>query len=81
MSLDKKREKDDINCIIIREVYTSEDDISAKEKAESKGSRIPCKDENCRRQKGTCKQKIKGKKKIISLGRRYCGLFFYIYLL
>ena len=65
----------------MREVDINEDDIPAEEEAKSKGSWFPCKNEDCRRKKSACKQKIKRKKKIISLGRMYCDLFFYYSIL
>jgi hypothetical protein len=47
-----------------------EDDISAKEKTKSQGSWIQKQNEYSGRKKGFGFQKIKGKKKIISLDRR-----------
>lgn len=57
----------------------NEDDISAKKEIQSKSSWIQSKNENSRRKKSIGCQKSKRKKAIISLGRIYCGLFFYNY--
>ena len=55
---------------LIRRSRNNENDISAEEKIQSESSRIQSKNEHCRRKKSTCCQKIKRKKKIISIGRR-----------
>ena len=64
--------------LYIREVYqpqggvcTNENDISAKEKIQSKSSRIQSKNEHTRRKKSFSCQKSKRKKTVISLGRIY----------
>ena len=44
-----------------KEVEQNEDDISAEEKIQSEGSRIPSENEHFERQKGTLCQKSKGK--------------------
>ena len=48
-----------------------------KKETEIKSSWLQSKNEQRRWKKSTCKQKSKRKKEIISLGRIYCGLFFY----
>ena len=59
-----------------------EDDLSAKDQAESKGSWLQGQDEDCRRKKGFSCQKGKRKSKINSLSKlthqaaRNCGLLF-----
>ena len=55
----------------LRLVCTNENDISAKEKIQSKSSRIQSKNEHTRRKKSFSCQKSKRKKTVISLGRIY----------
>ena len=48
-----------------------------KKETESKSSWIQTENENCwRKKKSNRSQKIKRKKKIISIGHNFCGLFF-----
>ena len=54
-----------------------EDDISAEEKIQIKGSWIQSKNEHTRRKKSIGCQKSKRKKTVISLRPHLCGLFFY----
>ncbi len=48
-----------------------EDDISAEEKIQGKSPWIQGKNEHSRRKEGAGRQKSKGKKKVISLGRNF----------
>jgi hypothetical protein len=63
-------------------VVSYENDLSAKNQAESKSSWLSRQNENCRRQKGFSCQKSKGKSKVNSLRKlthqaaRNCGLLF-----
>ena len=56
---------------LIRRCRNNENDISAKEKIQSKSSRIQSKNEHTRRKKSFSCQKSKRKKTVISLGRIY----------
>ncbi len=56
------------------EVILNEDDISTEKKAKSQGSWLSEKNEYKRWKKGTGSQKIKGKKRVISIGHSFCGL-------
>lgn len=51
------------------EVYLHENDFPAQEEIQIQGSRFPCKNEQCRRKKGSCFQKSKRKKTAFSIGR------------
>lgn len=53
----------------MKEVEHHENDIPAKEKIQIPRSRLQKKNEHCRRKKGSCCKKSKGKKEIVSLGR------------
>jgi hypothetical protein len=47
-----------------RRCFTDENDISAEEETEIQGSRLQSKNEDRRRQKGSCGEKSQGKSKI-----------------
>ena len=53
-----------------------EDDIPTKKETESESSRFQKQNEHSRRKKSIGCKKIKRKKKIISIGHNFCGLFF-----
>ena len=63
----KKRIQPSVSDGFRRRCLGYEDDISAEEEIQSQGSRIPGKNEHKGRQKSTGSQKIKRKKKIISI--------------
>ncbi len=58
-----------------RRCRSDEDDISAEEEIQSKGSWIQGENENSRRKKSIICEKSKGKKSIDSIGRRYVAFF------
>lgn len=57
-----------------------ENDVSAEEKVQSKGSRIQSKNEYCWRKKSISSQKIKRKKEVISVGRIYVAFFLNVHM-
>ena len=64
--------------VMIKEVFRNENDISAKEEIQSKGSWISCKNEHSRWKKGSVCKKSKRKKGFIRLGRSNVTFSFYI---
>lgn len=59
----------------VKEVFSNENDISAKKEIESESSRLQSQNENGRRKKSSCIQKIKRKKEVISLGLSNVAFF------
>ena len=60
-----------------KEVYCSEENVSAEKTAEKQGARLQKKNENSKRQKGAGPQKIEGQSKIVCvmLGNNTSGGF------
>lgn len=62
-----------------KEVPYHENDISAEEKIQSKGSRLQSENEYCRRTKGSGCEKSKGKKSTVSISGGSHPPFYFLY--